>query len=94
MGSKVRLEMRKKDARQITQGGRRAAFHTVSGRCGALLADDRSKIRKSLQGFHAAWSCTKTSASEGGYLIGYRLVACIDGAREIHGLDLDRCILG
>ena len=40
-----------------------------------VVADDRSKIRKSLQGFHAARNCTETSASEGGYLIGYRLVA-------------------
>lgn len=63
------------------------------GRCGALLADDRSKIRKSLHGFHAARCCAKTSAAEGAYLIGYRLVACIDGTREIHGLDLDRCML-
>ena len=46
-----------------------------------------------LHGFHAARSHTQTAASEGGYLIGYRLVACIDGTWEIRGPDLDCRIL-
>ena len=46
-----------------------------------------------LHGFYAARSHTRTAASEGGYLICYRLVACIDGTWEIRGADLDCLIL-
>ena len=71
----------------------RTAFLTTLGRCAALLADDCSKKRKTLHGSHAARNCAQTSASEGGYLIGYSLVGCIDGTRRIHGPDLDCGIL-